>query len=140
MQSSVLQIGGERYNDYKDELLLIERHILKELGFSLYTIMDHPHKYLLYYTKLLNGSNELSQTAWNYLNDSMRLDLSLKYLSKEIVCATIYLSARVLGFPLPTDWWRVMTSEFEVIEDIAEAIMTLYYSVEKVSHQYIRQT
>ena len=63
IQSTSLQLGGDRYNDFKEELLLAERHILKELGFSLYTIMDHPHKYLLYYTKLLNGSHDLSQIA-----------------------------------------------------------------------------
>lgn len=131
-----LELGGSRYNEWKDELLLIERHILKEMGFSLYTIMDHPHKYLLYYTKLLNGSSELSQIAWNYLNDSMRLDLSLRYLSREIACASIYLSARHLGFPLSQsqagyEWWILMTDCFERVLLIAEAILELY-TIEKV--------
>ena len=130
--STSLQLGGDRYNDFKEELLLAERHILKELGFSLYTIMDHPHKYLLYYTKVLNGSHDLSQIAWNYLNDSMRLDLSLRYLSKEIACAAIYLSARKIRFPLPDEWWIFMTSDFDKVKDIAESILGLYYTIEKV--------
>ena len=131
-QSTSLQLGGDRYNDFKEELLLCERHILKELGFSLYTIMDHPHKYLLYYTKLLNGSHELSQIAWNYLNDSMRLDLSLRYLSKEIACAAIYMSARQIGFPLPDEWWIFMTHNFEIVKDIAESILKMYTIDDKV--------
>jgi phosphoglycerol transferase MdoB-like AlkP superfamily enzyme len=36
------------------ELTLMERFILKELGFAFYSIIsDHPHKYLLYYVKVL---------------------------------------------------------------------------------------
>ena len=35
-----------RYNGWKAELVKIERHILKELGFSFY-IIDHAHKFIL---------------------------------------------------------------------------------------------
>ena len=33
-------------------VLKYERHILKELGFSLYNLMQHPHKYILVYTEV----------------------------------------------------------------------------------------
>ena len=130
LQTLPLELGGERYSLWKEDLLLIERHLLKELGFCLYNIvMDPPHKYILYYIKILHGDKALSQLSWNYLNDSYRLDLCLKYPAREIACSAIYLSARILSFPLPISpfpWWRLMASDFQRVECIAEEILTLY--------------
>lgn len=119
--------------EWKNELITMEMYILKELGFSLYSIMDHPHKYLLYFVKVINGSNELAQTAWNYLNDSMRLNISLRYSAEKIACAAIYLAARKLQFPLPTDhsWLKIMGGDLESTRVIADTILSLY-SLEKV--------
>lgn len=47
-----LELGGMRYSDWKNEVIMIERFILKELGFSFYHNIEHPHKYLLYYIKV----------------------------------------------------------------------------------------
>ena len=100
---------------WKNELITIERYILKELGFSIYNIMDHPHKYILYFVKLLNGSNELAQVSWNYLNDSLRLDLNLRYNAEVIACAAIFLAIRKLQLPIPEypPWWEVMNADLE---------------------------
>ncbi len=49
--------------------------LLQELGFDMYSIMFHPHNFLLYYIRLLGGSQGMAQRAWSYLNDSLRLDL-----------------------------------------------------------------
>ena len=81
---------------------MIERYILKELGFSLYNIIDnHPHKYILYFIKLLNGSEALASCSWKYLNDCMRLDISLRFEAPIIACAAIYLASHQIGFVLP---------------------------------------
>ena len=47
MPRKVLELGGTRFNAWKDALVKVERHVLKELGFMFYTITDHPHKFLL---------------------------------------------------------------------------------------------
>jgi chromosome condensin MukBEF complex kleisin-like MukF subunit len=74
-----------------------ERHLLKELGFGFYGIMEHPHKYILNYIMEFESSNvALAQRAWNYLNDSLRLDLCLRYRSEVIAAAAIYMAARDL--------------------------------------------
>lgn len=63
----VLDIYRDDYWNLKNELIKSERYILKELGFMLLVI--HPHKFILNYIKILDGSQELSQIAWNYCND-----------------------------------------------------------------------
>lgn len=100
LKLTALELGGARYNSWKSELFLIEARLLKELGFSLYAIMDHPHKYILYFVKLVNGTQQLSQEAWNYLNDCLRLDVSLRYEAREVACAATLLAAKKIGFDL----------------------------------------
>jgi hypothetical protein len=55
------------YWKLKTELIKSECYILKELGFMLLVV--HPHKFILNYIKVLDGSQQLSQIAWNYCND-----------------------------------------------------------------------
>ncbi|KAH8069430.1 hypothetical protein JL721_5993 [Aureococcus anophagefferens] len=87
--SATLELGGVRYNGWKHELVKVERHILKELGFSFY-IIDHSHKFILFYVKLLDCDGELAQEAWSYLNDCLRTDAALRYRSEVLACAAIY--------------------------------------------------
>ena len=131
-----LEVGSYLYTSWKNELITMEMFILKELGFSLYGIMDHPHKYLLYFVKVINGSNELAQTAWNYLNDCMRLNIALRYSAEKIACAAIYLAARKLQFALPSDhsWLSIMGGDIESTKEIADSILSLY-SHSKVGNQ-----
>lgn len=128
IKSSPLDVGASQYSNWKNNLIRMESFILKELGFCFYNIMDHPHKYILYYIKILDGDANLAQTSWNYLNDAMRLDLSLRYPAQLIACGAIYMSARKIGFPLSSQppWWSLMTDDFDQIESICEKILQLY--------------
>ena len=47
-----LDVGGKAYQQWKSALITIERYILKDLGFSFYSILDHPHKFLIAYLKV----------------------------------------------------------------------------------------
>mmetsp|Transcript_7455 Transcript_7455/g.11141 ORF Transcript_7455/g.11141 Transcript_7455/m.11141 type:complete len:341 (+) Transcript_7455:62-1084(+) len=124
-----LELGGPIYNGWKQTLVTIERHILKELGFSFYVI-DHAHKFLLFYVKLLNGDYNLAQTAWSYLNDSTRLDLCLRYKSEVIACAAIFLAARKIQLKLPVEgqstWWQAFQIEKSHLDQVVTAILSLY--------------
>jgi hypothetical protein len=51
----------------KDTVISYETDILKALGFI--TVVVHPHKFILNFTKILEGSKELSQLAWSLAND-----------------------------------------------------------------------
>lgn len=119
--------------------MTMERYLLKELGFSFYDIIEHPHKYLLYYVKVLNGNEELAQRAWNYLNDSMRLDLCLRYETATITCCAVYMASEDLHFALPSGqtvdssggetapaWWTVFGASLDTIATIKQAMLELY--------------
>ena len=56
------------YLDWKEIIFEAELEVLTELGYKAFC--ELPHKYILNYIQILEGSQEFSQTAWNYLNDS----------------------------------------------------------------------
>jgi hypothetical protein len=119
---------GPVWKEYYELVLDMEHRILRELGFTFYWVPDsHPHKFLWEFLRLLfqleerhvgteegsemNGGgenenasqkqqhHELAQRAWNYCNDSCRLDLCVRFDSEVIV--------RPLFFQwlcMPTDW------------------------------------
>ena len=129
-----LDIHSARYIDYKDILIKTERELLKELGFVLYT--EHPHKFILNYAKMLTADEathrKLSQYAWNFVNDSMRTDVCLHYAPEVIVCAAIWLGARVQGIRLPsTDavkWWDLFDTRKEDMDAVCQQVTHLYSS------------
>jgi len=126
-----LDIGGQIYSRWKLEVVNMERLILRELGFCLYRIMEHPHKFILYFVRLLGGNAELAQISWNYLNDSMRLDLCTRYPAKLLAATAIYIAARKLGHALPNHnecpWFAIMGADLETIQVVANAILALYH-------------
>lgn len=125
-----LELGGPRYNGWKAEIVKIERHILKELGFSFYVI-EHPHKFILFYVKILalDHDRNFAQIAWNYLNDVMRLDFCLRYRSEVVACAAIFMAARDRAVKLPVDpvcWWDVFHVDKAQLDDVVSGIVQLY--------------
>eukprot|EP01119_Soliformovum_irregulare_P011773 TRINITY_DN2985_c0_g1_i1.p1 TRINITY_DN2985_c0_g1~~TRINITY_DN2985_c0_g1_i1.p1 ORF type:complete len:280 (+),score=81.14 TRINITY_DN2985_c0_g1_i1:329-1168(+) len=119
-----LTIAVKEYWSMKQSLITTERFILKELGFILHVV--HPHKFLLNYFNILGGDTEFKQIAWNYVNDSYRTDVMVKFSPESIAVAAIMLSARFLGIPLPENWWKLFEASWEDIHEIAVTIMQLY--------------
>lgn len=52
-RKATFALGGDRYSRWKQAMVSMERHLLKELGFGFYQVMEHPHKFLLYYIQYL---------------------------------------------------------------------------------------
>ena len=124
-------IPPESLRTLRDEMLRVELHVLKELGFGFYNIMDHPHKFILYYLKVLelDIEGDVSQRAWNYVNDSLRTDLSLRFRSEVIACAAIYMASRSLGIKLPDHppWWALFNADMQEMGEICNTILALYH-------------
>lgn len=124
-------ITSESHRALRDEMLRVELHVLKELGFGFYNIMDHPHKFILYYLRVLelDIEGDVSQRAWNYVNDSLRTDLSLRFRSEVIACAAIYMASRSLGIKLPDNppWWVLFNADMQEMGEICNTILALYH-------------
>ena len=126
-----MELGGAMYAGWKESLVMVERTILKELGFSFYVI-EHAHRFILFYVKLLDGDAELAQEAWAYCNDSLRTDLQLRSKAEVIACAAVKLAAAKLQRTLPSlekdgvDWWAAFGVDGGELDRAAAEITELY--------------
>lgn len=129
-----LDPDGATYARWREWLLRAERQLLIDLGFSVYTVTEHPHKFILYYVKVVGGSDALAQRAWGYVNDSLRTDLCVRQRAEVIACAAIFLAARVLQVKLPDDpyWYALFGVTRRELYETSIAIMELYKAEEKV--------
>lgn len=117
----------------KKEIIRVERLILRELGYVVWMLLEHPHKYVIQFVKSMvrspnDRAKELAQKAWSYLNDSTRTVLCCMYSPHQITTASIYLAARDLKIKLPLEppWWVLFDTELHDIQSIARTILSLY--------------
>lgn len=117
----------------KQEVIRVERLILRELGYVVYLLLEHPHKYVIQFVKSMVRSPqarvaELAQRAWSYLNDSTRTVLCCMYAPHQITTASIYLAACDMKIKLPIDppWWQLFDTELQDLESIARTMLSVY--------------
>ncbi|XP_012512985.1 PREDICTED: cyclin-L2 isoform X2 [Propithecus coquereli] len=116
------------YVNLKNQIIKAERRVLKELGFCVH--VKHPHKIIVMYLQVLEceRNQHLVQTSWNYMNDSLRTDVFVRFQPESIACACIYLAARTLEIPLPSrpHWFLLFGATEEEIQEICLKILQLY--------------
>ncbi|KAI8034266.1 cyclin-L1 [Drosophila gunungcola] len=116
------------YTNLKMQVIKAERRVLKELGFCVH--VKHPHKLIVMYLQVLQYEKheKLMQLSWNFMNDSLRTDVFMRYTPEAIACACIYLSARKLNIPLPSSppWFGIFRVPMADITDICYRVMELY--------------
>lgn len=121
-------ILDQNYINTKNQVIKAERRILKELGFCVH--VKHPHKIIFMYLQVLDceRNQTLVQTAWNYMNDSLRTSAFVRFKPETIACACIYLAARALQIVLPNHphWFVVFGATEEEIQDICITTLKLY--------------
>ncbi|CAN2388205.1 positive regulation of phosphorylation of RNA polymerase II C-terminal domain [Pristimantis euphronides] len=118
----------QEYVNLKNQIIKAERRILKELGFCVH--VKHPHKSIVMYLQVLEceRNKHLVQTSWNYMNDSLRTDVFVRFHPETIACACIYLAARTLEISLPNrpHWFLLFGASEEDIREICLHILRLY--------------
>lgn len=74
------------------------------------------------------GKKQLVQCAWNFMNDSLRSDVFMRFHSESIACACIYLAARQCQVPLPNNppWFWLFAVDEDEIQQICLSILRLY--------------
>lgn len=121
-------ILDQSYITLKTQVIKAERRVLKELGFCVH--VKHPHKLIVMYLQVLGyeKNQRMMQIAWNFMNDSLRSDVFVRYQPETIACACIYLTSRKLNIPLPTNpsWYEIFKVSEEHIIDVCYRIMALY--------------
>ncbi|XP_059547555.1 cyclin-L2 isoform X2 [Myotis daubentonii] len=118
----------QEYVNLKNQIIKAERRVLKELGFCVH--VKHPHKIIVMYLQVLEceRNQHLVQTSWNYMNDSLRTDVFVRFQPESIACACIYLAARTLEIPLPNrpHWFLLFGATEEEIQEICLKTLQLY--------------
>lgn len=129
------------YYEEKTNILDKEREVLRVLNFDLN--VDHPYKHLWTLTKSYLGSGHIqkavTQAAWNFLNDSFRTYLHVRYDPKEIASAAMFLSAKLHKQALPDGttkdptkgkrvlaWHEYFHVDLHRIEEICNALLDMY--------------
>ncbi|KNC82244.1 hypothetical protein SARC_05471 [Sphaeroforma arctica JP610] len=118
------------FKNLKDQVLKCERLLLQTISFDL--AVEHAYKYLLQYVKDIKGDRSLAQTAWNFVNDSLRTTLGLRYKPQVIACAGILLSSKYNKSALSETsdgkkWWSAFVDVSEdTLKYIGDEIIKLY--------------
>lgn len=123
-------ILDQNYVNLKNQVIKAERRVLKELGFCVH--VKHPHKLIVVYLQYLgfqqDTNNELLQQAWNFMNDSFRTDVFVRYQPETIACACIALAGRKLNINMSTSppWFVIFNVKEEDLIDACFRIHGLY--------------
>jgi len=122
----VLDPYGKRCRKWKRMLMKLELIILCDLGFQIK--FSNPHKYLLNYTSVLEADEKVSQKAWSYLNDSLRLPRTCEINPEVLACSAIYLAAKYFQLQLPDKppWHQLFGASWEEIDHTSRMMMELY--------------
>lgn len=129
------------YNDEKNNILDKEREVLRVLNFDLN--VDHPYRHLWQLTRSYIGHGDIQKTvtqaAWNFVNDSFRTYMPVRFDPKEIATAAMFLSAKLHRFELPDGtkrdkatgkrllaWHELFHVDLGRIEEICHLMLDMY--------------
>ncbi|CAB3363524.1 Hypothetical predicted protein [Cloeon dipterum] len=73
-------------------------------------------------------NEEFMQCSWNYMNDSLRTNVFVRYDPETIACACVYLSAKKLKIPMLKEppWYSLFGAKEDDLLEICYSILRLY--------------
>eukprot|EP00906_Rhabdomonas_costata_P028567 RCo040440 len=125
---SPLHYLDPEYGRQLQSLIDREREMLAALGFILH--VEHPQRFLLTFAKLLQLEPEVTQCAWNFLLDSLRLPVHMFYTGNVVATACLYLAFRKLGQEMPKcspPWYTLFDTTPEALVAVSRQILQLYH-------------
>lgn len=94
------------YRQLFDVLVERERELLATLGFIFH--VEHPQRFLLFFIKVLQVSEQVAQASWDLMLDSLRLAIHCYMPGNVVATACLYLAFRKTCTPMPKSqppWW-----------------------------------
>lgn len=137
-----IALSKSQHEKVREELITAERILLKTLGFNL--LSSYPHMILVnYYLAMVRqldreqnvwrelDNKRLLQLAWNYCNDSLRLDVFIRYSKEVVACACIQMASEdsQMVFPKSTDgrhWYGLFVNDEQEVRELIDIIRNLY--------------
>ncbi|KAK2148453.1 hypothetical protein LSH36_497g02057 [Paralvinella palmiformis] len=147
----------QNYINLKNQVIKAERRVLKELGFCVHVKHPHKIIITYLQVLECEKNQPLAQMACsqqtgqdrivslsveatslsfgvhlspvrNYMNDSFRSNVFVRFHPETIACACIYLAGRKLKVPLPNNppWYALFNVEEADIQDVCVSILELY--------------
>lgn len=96
-----LDVSNPAFDAWKAALFLTEAVILKELGYDMYGMTCHAHRFVLLFGELVGCPPTTLQRCWNYVNDAFRLPMVVMYPPETIACVAVLCAAEDEKMPLP---------------------------------------
>mmetsp|Transcript_9625 Transcript_9625/g.20482 ORF Transcript_9625/g.20482 Transcript_9625/m.20482 type:complete len:306 (-) Transcript_9625:32-949(-) len=124
-----MDVSSPQFLTIKTDIIRVERHILREMGFAIGQLLEPPHKLVLQYAAVLECPKEITQKAWGFLNDAMRTTVCCQFEPNIIAVAGISLAARTLNFPLPQEpdpWWEIFDASYDEVVAVCERVWQVY--------------
>ena len=125
-------IVGQEYYALKETLITDEQILLRTINFEI--VVQHPHKYLFNFGKLINAKFSLIQMAVSILNDSIvHTTLCLAHLPADIAAACLQVASELsnpLQLPVvssPSDWGALGVKQ-QTVDHIGLALLDMIVS------------
>ncbi|OBZ85057.1 Cyclin pch1 [Choanephora cucurbitarum] len=128
-------LSEKRITKFITDMLYYELIVLEITCFDMQ--IDHPYSDLFEFAKEINTSNDVVHAALAFINDSLRLPLSLWYDSKSIAATALLMAYHGHEIKFPTDtstnWGHFIERNTSLIIEIAGSIMEVYKLPKKYS-------
>ncbi|KAJ1665356.1 hypothetical protein IW140_001474 [Coemansia sp. RSA 1813] len=124
--------GTSEFEKWRTVILRTEVVLLQALCFDM--VIDHPHVALIDLATTLSMPRRLTQMAWNFIADCMRLPLCLVYAPKAIACASVVLATKVSSADtsdiasslLDSVWAEKAGIQKSTVDEIVQWLLSLY--------------
>ena len=106
--SCPMYLLGSRHQTWCAALRQMESIILKELSFSLYPFLEHPHRYVPFIATALSldptQDKLLLQDVWNFLNDCIFTTICIEFPPQVVAVAAFVRAAATHSKCLPKEF------------------------------------
>lgn len=131
LQPDSLILVGQEYYAMKQILIVDEQLLLRTINFDI--VVEHPHRYVLNFSKFLGVTHSLVQMALALLNDSLvYTNISLVFEPADIAAASLEAAFEMAGAPshMFSTKWEALGVNQQHVESVSLALMDMIDSQE----------